>query len=196
MLVRTQLYAYAHRSTARCSQRSRELRGRCEFSLNNSKQDGSWCHLREHDEIKPLVHLFGGVRTSTSLNINACAFNQMAPPITHMRRGPPAAAPRCAGSAEKGRGRATGQREEVVVVEKSVEAHKVENQMELLLWYAEDGAQAGEHGGREAGRHAKARVARQRAGRRRWRGPMRSGVRQGARHGSIHTGLFSTLRIM
>jgi hypothetical protein len=35
--------------------------GRCEFSLNNSKQDGSWCHLREHDEIRPLVHLYRGV---------------------------------------------------------------------------------------------------------------------------------------
>ena len=42
-----------------------------ELSLNNSKQDGSWCHLREHDEIRPLVHLFGGVRTSDSLSINA-----------------------------------------------------------------------------------------------------------------------------
>ena len=64
-----------------------------ELSLNDSKQDGSWCHLREHDEIRPLVHLFGGVRTSASLLINTRAFNQMAPPITRTRRGPPAAAP-------------------------------------------------------------------------------------------------------
>ena len=42
-----------------------------ELSLNNSKQDGSWCHLREHDEIRPLVHLFGGVRTSLPLFTNA-----------------------------------------------------------------------------------------------------------------------------
>ena len=64
-----------------------------ELSLNNSKQDGSWCHLREHDEIRPLVHLFGGVRTSLSLFINTRTIKKKPPPIMHTRRGPPAAAP-------------------------------------------------------------------------------------------------------